>query len=369
MEDIFKWLLISFVFMGAIIFLTNNDGFFMEERTPETIISSDNVGLIGPEDIELHRTINVPDFDTTKLSYDKEYVVGDKVLQNGLLYGSDSLSYYFQVNKNNLQNAELRFQVDSTNQYGDLVIKLNGKTIVEDRLRSGLYEFQLNNLSNENIIEFYSGSSGWKLWAPNSYSLKDIEIHVSEYSQNREYFEFEVYEEEYQNITRAKLLLYFDEIRGELTTKLNGYQIFDGKGKYAEEIQINSQYFVEGKNVMEFIPGNNSEYVGDGLLMIYYGVDQERKFQKTFDVSESKYDTFTHGYIEFDVDSIEQSGKMFVYIVDSDGQEHQIGRESVSTKGYTYMFEKSDIKPGENQVIIQSDGNSVFSVSDMTLDL
>ncbi|MCD6215531.1 MAG: hypothetical protein B6U68_01960 [Candidatus Aenigmarchaeota archaeon ex4484_14] len=367
MDDFLVWLVTGLALMALLIILFGGKP-TVEEREG-TVISEDYIGMIGPKNMEIYRRIDVPEFDTSKLSFNREFTVGDKTVKNGLLSGADSLSYRFDIDASNAKKAYIRFEVADTNNYGPLRITVNDHEIENKRFERGLHtiDIELKFLKNSNVIKFSAGSSGWKLWAPTVYELNNITVVVSEYSINKMKYDFEIYEDEYKNLTRGKLIFHFNKNRGTISVNINGYEIFNGESEYAKELLVDKSMFVQGQNLIEIEPGENSEYAGHGFFMIFYNTDRERVLEKSFNISHSNYLTFSRGDVRFEIDKIAASGKMIISVIDSDGQEHQIGRESVGTGEFFYTFDKADIKEGENKLIIRSDGSSIFRVTNLRI--
>jgi len=110
----------------------------------------------------------------------KEVLENNFGIKNGIFFGKVSYKRKFEIEDyilKNLKNATLSFSVKATNNYGDLYIVLNNETIFKNRALLGDYRLNIDP-RRENVVEFGTSSSGWKIWAPSVYNISNLSIEM-----------------------------------------------------------------------------------------------------------------------------------------------------------------------------------------------
>ena len=107
-------------------------------------------------------TANYENVDTLYASFDANnyaqtnvYNLGTRQVSNGLLFGSTST-------KADTSDGQLSmsFDVESTNGYGPVIIKVDDKVVYQSNLDIGHYDFDLGSGKN---VEIAAGSSEWRI--------------------------------------------------------------------------------------------------------------------------------------------------------------------------------------------------------------
>ncbi len=139
-----------------------------------------------------------------------EIIEKEFAVHRGLLAGNSGYAKRFEIDEFVLENMDkttLSFEVKDTNNYGSLSMILNDETLMDENAIRGKYNFELNS-SEENIIEFETSSSGWKIWAPSVYVISNLSLRT-EYSF-REFPEYDFFISKYIYSNQYKTELVFD---------------------------------------------------------------------------------------------------------------------------------------------------------------
>jgi|GEM_PF-2193510 len=331
--------------------------------------------LVGPENVEVWR---VAKFGKINISYQAEEAkieAGDKHLFNGLLFGSNRLEISASVDTENLIGAALKFDVEKTNRYGKLIIKVNGVVINESFFDVGSYTLLINRslITPTTKIEIIPTSSTWKLWAPTVYDLKHVEFVVQSMHSKSKKFSFIIYDTESKNLheKRGKITLDFENRRGTLRIVLNGHEIFNNVTQRSfTSIPFDQRYLKIGENVIEFSAGEDSAFYGDANLIFYYDTVRENRVEFPFYVNESVYERLnaTDGIIRFNVTQVLADGGLSVSIKDSFGKEHTLGYAAVREGAYQFAFNSTHCSVGKNVLLINSVDDAVFYVNEIEVE-
>lgn len=334
-----------------------------EFASPPTVIEKNLTGalLVGPKDIDINRPYTL-DFSISNLWANKTHSVGDKELYNGLIFGSNSLKYNIKADEP--VKMTVNFYVAKTNSYAPMMIKVDDNIIAKKVFVFGEYEIPVPKefLSDEMIVEISALSSGWRIWAPTVYNLKDIKVVVESFDQKINDFKFDIIDE-YQTFKNGKIEFGVGEARGTFIAELNGKKIYSGP---LDNIRFGESDIRFGTNSLVFRAGNHSEFSGNSVVTITYTTRTEEKVEKSFDLSKSKYDSFTSGKIRFDVVNITKSGGVSVKILSGSEvlfKEYQ----NLEERGYSLTFKKNNVKVGSNTAVIESVDDSVFAIKNLEI--
>lgn len=342
---------------------------------PTQVPTQESRILIGPQSVEVWRTIDLDKINVSYGSYEHTVGVESKRLYNGALFGSNKLEIHAPVDLNNFVGAYIEFTVEDTNKYAPLLVKINDLPINKTRFSLGTYKIVLDNklIDENNTIEFIPLSSTWKIWAPTVYDLRDIKfVYLTHYSQPST-VKFTVYQSEYENLVNkdGRLILDLDEHKGKLNIELNGHLIFSNETRTYQIIQFDQSYLQPGENQIRFYSEENSNIQGNARMLIYYYTTKENKFEHVFSISEGDYASLDvkKGKISFNVTDIVNDGGMAVLIEDSSGVEHTLGYQAVNPGVYTFYFNSTYCTEGYNKVIIRSVDNAAFWISDFKVEI
>lgn len=216
-------------------------------------------------------TKSIPfDFSVSKLPESKEVKLPDTVLINGLLFGSNALSYNLSL-PNGTETVSLSFDVARTNRYAPLDIRADG--FAESRkLPKGSYSYDLGIGRNDGnmLLKIQPESSWWRIWAPALYDLRNAKLMLNAFKSESQSFQFSTE----LPVESASLVLQFDKRAGTFMADLNDRTVFRGTVSGVQTIPINTTLFVK-ENSIVFAAANNSQFSGTGTLVINYNVQQE----------------------------------------------------------------------------------------------
>ncbi|MEM7827015.1 MAG: hypothetical protein QXQ40_02210 [Candidatus Aenigmatarchaeota archaeon] len=341
---------------------------------PETI-NGRNVMLVGPKAVEVWRTVEFKELNTSYGSEEIIYSIADNRLFNGLLFGANKIEIKSKVDLKTTIGAYLSFDVKDTNSYGSLIIKVNGNTINQSRFEIGNHKLIINKslLKEENIIEVIPTSSNWKIWAPTVYDLKNMQFVHQELYSHQNSFSFIVYEAEYNSLVNkhGKILLDLTERRGRLKIILNGKEVFSGEvERSTKAIDFDQSYLKLGENSIEFV-AEDGRFQGYAGLTLYFYTIKENVAEKTFMISSSAYSNLhkNPGTISFTVTKVLNPGGLSLTLEDENKITHHISYERVEEKTYNYSLSPSQCSVGYNHVKIKSIDNGVFYIKDLEIKL
>ncbi|MFH0832586.1 MAG: hypothetical protein V1900_02625 [Candidatus Aenigmatarchaeota archaeon] len=334
-----------------------------EITTQPTIEEKNLTGalLVGPKDFDVNRPYSL-DFDVGNMRVNKTHNVGDKEVYNGLLFGSSSIKYNIKADKP--VRLTLNFMVARTNNYESLVIKITDNVIESKSILQGEYEISVPKelLADDMVLEIFTLSSGWKIWAPSLYDLRNVEITVDSFSEKMNSLSFDIIDE-YQTFKSGRVDFGIAEARGTFIAELNGKNIYSGE---IDSVKFGKSDIKFGPNVLVLRAGNYSKFSGKAVVTIVYTTRTDEKVEKNFTVTKDTYDSLKNGKIKFDVVNITRTGGVSAKIVFGDKvlfNEYQKLGES----GYSFPFGKSNVAVGVNSVIIESVDDSVFAIKNLEI--
>lgn len=320
--------------------------------------SGDKIGIVGPVGVDTLRLIDLGTINVSFIKTSKTIGVGAKDIHNGLLFGSSSVRYTLDE----VDELEIIFNVDSTNDYAPLQIKVNGNIVAEDRFSEGEHRVAVDKalLGQQNIIEISALSSSWRIWAPALYRLSEVKFAVKSLSQKSSRFSFSL-DKEYDTFKSGKLDLALDDSIGTFIAEMNGRTIHSGAVSNLQTISF-GKADLGRNNTLLLRAGLNSKFFGRAVMRVIYVAEKENILVFPFNVSEADYNRFTTGFIEFKVVSVARKGGINVRI-EKDSQVLLNEYDSVTEKTYRYIMRKSNVRPGVNQLVIRSVDGAVFAVT------
>ncbi|MEM7819450.1 MAG: hypothetical protein QXD48_01330 [Candidatus Aenigmatarchaeota archaeon] len=332
----------------------------------KTIESLEGSFIIGPKDISTFKPYDIGYFVADYLSGENIYNLGDRIIKNGLLFGETNVKYHIS---GNIDDLKILFTVKKTNNYGPLIIKLNGNIIDKSNFNEGEYTISINNemLTNDIILEIAAESSGIRMWAPTFYELKDIKIIAKSFSQNSFAYNFFLIDE-YNTFKEGRLELNLDENIGNIIITMNDHEIFSGPIKNVQSFKFDKSHIRYGENYLRINAKENSSFVGHARMLIYYKTEYESRMEIPFNLNESEYKKLKTGAIVFDIVDIISPGGLSVKIVHENQvmyNQYAIAEE----RGYLFTFDKNNVKQGTNILIIQTVDNAVFAIKNIGIEI
>jgi len=377
MGNEFFWFLLAGLVILAVLLAIFNWGFLPEQPKgggePVTPVPSGEKQLnqwenwVGLKNVETYRAIPLGDVDTSYLSGEKTTTALDKNIFSGLLFGSNSLKIDVARMADYL-GAYIEFDIQDTNNYGALVITLDGNAIARDYYGIGNHRILLGNISENSRVEIYAESSLWKIWAPAQYNLKNIKVvEQSLYSRPQE-FSFMLYDE-YDTMTQAFIDLNLDTRSGELITEINGNQVAkDFVPRNFYRVVATKPVFVKGENIITFRSEQNSNFTGTASMTVYYMKEMDLQYEYQFNLSKSQYANLSEmrSKITFNIAQKTRDGAFSVKLNGKRLCKNTCYPE-VQLGNWTFYYNKSTAKVGTNSIVISSVDNALFQVRNMTV--
>jgi hypothetical protein len=255
-------LLMLFVFFG-----------YHQPYTPLKVVEPENITNITNISEGLNwKTIYLGDITISKKEFEKKETIANEVeVSNGLFYGERDFKIKYEVENeilNNLVDAELSYYIKDTNNYGDLEVKFNNITLDYGKLIAGKYRYKVNP-NNENIIEFKTTSSGWKIWAPSMYLISNLSMNLKYVTKEYPSYKFYVSNFIHKNLYKSEILFNFVSAEDKILIILNNETIYEGIPK----VKVNSIEFFnlkEGYNNILFISNATAKLENVRVRLYYY---------------------------------------------------------------------------------------------------
>ncbi len=255
----------------------------------------------GQANISVGITItNTPVFSTRSIplgSFTISYTNGtqvissasDVVVAQGYFY-SKPLTLTGSVDPNQLQSAksvDLQFNVLSTNNYGNLVIILNGVTIYDKNTGTGFVDVPVPvaDLQQYNTLQIRAGDPGFYFWANTVYELQDVKLSYSFRGQFSQQFQVSLNPNEVSNFDHFQLTWIVQSYSvplQPLSISINNQLVYDDRPPLAAINQnFNQDIFglplsVGQTNTVEFSFNNPASLsVSNAMLTVYYRSTQQ----------------------------------------------------------------------------------------------
>jgi len=375
MGNEFLWFLFAGLVILAVLLAIFNVGFVPEReehREPIPIPQTEEKQLnqwenwVGLRNVEVYRVIPLGTLDTSYLSSEKITSALDKNIFSGLLFGSNSLKIDLTRSPDHL-GSYIEFDVQDTNNYGALVIKLDGNIIARDYYGIGNHKVLLENISENSRVEIYAESSLWKLWAPAQYNLRNIKVVEKSLYLRPQEFSFMLYDE-YNTMTQAFINLNLDTHVGELITEVNKNEVYrDVVTGPKKTIVVDKTPFVKGENIITFRSEQNSNFTGSASITVYYMKEMDLQYEYQFNLTRSQYNNLSdRSRITFNIAQITRDGAFSVKLNGKRLCKNTCYPE-VQLGNWTFYYNKSTAKVGTNSIVISSVDNALFQVRNMTV--
>ncbi len=318
----------TFVFVAAVVIFftlfllfgqeplsdTSSDNDLISDKG-EIIFSADYLSLISNK-TQSARTIDFGDFEVGYISNNRAIESIDSlVVEKGLF---KSVSKEFSFDGDNLENANLVFTVDDTNNYGHLRIYLNDGIVFDNKtVNGGQYTIEFNNLLDHNDIRIEGQSSGIRFWAPTTYILSSVEVSASAFDMVDEMYSFTVYDYE---MAGFDAMLSYEVGSGsarldDFNVEINGNDINAEKrpmfGSLYKETFDRTDGVIAAKpdtNYIKFFADGEAMYEVESaqLTITYFDSDKAAVSEYTVVVDEDTYDDMDNKTIvlEYYVDKL-----------------------------------------------------------------
>jgi len=198
-------------------------------------------------------------------------------VQNGFFFGSTEYSRKLDIDNeiiSSLNNADLKFSVDSTNNYGSLMVALDNSTVMSEKPMRGEYSVSLSGIKNTSTLKIKTTSSTWRIWAPSKYTLSNLSLGLSYSSKENPFYEFDVPYYVHNTLYRGEIK--FDSIySADMKIFLNGEEIYNKKDCYGRtSIKLMRRNVLPEENIIEFFSEDDYR-LENSKIYLYYGTGQE----------------------------------------------------------------------------------------------
>ncbi len=290
-------------------------------------------------------------FDANNFAQTNAFNMGSRQIVNGLLFGSTSVN----LDVGNAQSVFMSFDVESTNGYGPVIIKLDGNIVYQERLDAGHYEFSFGQGKK---VAIEAGSSEWRIWAPSLYVLNNVGIGATVYPREISTYIFELNDPE--KVQAARIDFNLRDNAGSLIMKLNGDVIYDGVLNPTQSIYVD-QSKLNKLNIITFDAREDSKFAGRATIALTSVTEQDKSLQATINLTQDEYNKFRTGTLAFSIVDVFRPGGYTIKIVN--GNSVLLNEYVKLEKGYfEFTLKKENLKPGLNTVIITSLDNAAFNV-------
>ncbi len=286
------------------------------------VLHSFTAGTIGFADNYVSRTQNLGSFGVG--------VPQDEVLKSVTrmeitagVFGGSSEEFTISVPQDVLdwlKDAEITFNVEDTNQYGNLVIKWNGAELFNKKADRGGHTVPLgaSRIKEQNTLEIAAQGPGLLFWAATLYDIRNFRM-TAEYGPAK-FVDFEVSTDELESLDRFNLGWFTATRRGTLTVKVNGEDIFSGLPDRQESIDftdtgLQTASVKPGKNRLTFMAFNGSFELQDVIMKTYVSKNQ-RTMKEQFQVTATQLNSMKSrgGIVKIYVKDVEKEGTLRVKV-------------------------------------------------------
>ena len=366
-SDDFMWLLgIALILMIAVGVFS----FFVPYTGPLTniTISSFSPGEVGYVDDFVARTIDLKTFTVGEQQTELLKAYPQLEMSTSIL-GGNREEASINVPDYHLETARgisLSFDVAQTNQYGDLVIKWNGRELISDSLSAGHHEIFIGkeHVRGSNTIEVSAMGPGMLFWASTVYIIKNFNINL-EYGPHR-IIPFEMLPSEMDRFDRTELSTYATGT-GTLIMKINGVQVYSASptGVIREEFTLFEAPVKPGQNIITFIDPTGTYTLRDTLFKVYIIGDQSmasHRFNLTAEHFHFLANSIFQGKVDYMIERISRPGSIEIEV-----NGRQLGTSTPRVGWNSAFFTADMVDVGENVIVFKGTGS--FEVTEAIVGL
>ncbi|MBI4020483.1 MAG: hypothetical protein HY367_04065 [Candidatus Aenigmarchaeota archaeon] len=262
-----------------------------------------------------------------------------------------------------LDRVRIRFVVQDTNQYGDLVISWNGRKVLDDTIGKGLREVSIpkDSVRNANSLEIKAENPGLRFWASTAYQLQDLTVDV-EYGPER-IVPVELSSRDLQALNRG-VISFFANAQENRTMRIlfNGIKIYEKPPPQQDsaEFSLLTVPIVAGTNVITFSAPQGPIQLAEAKLEIFLSTNQLTR-TRSFNLTQEHIDQLNSGFkgkVRLTVDEVKRPGSIEVTI-----NNNKVTIPSVAQGENTGEFPAAFVSIGENQVTFSGTGDFVVSTA------
>ncbi|MCK4429120.1 MAG: hypothetical protein KAU95_01995 [Candidatus Aenigmarchaeota archaeon] len=192
-------------------------------------------------------------------------------IYNGVLFGSVGYNRKFDVSEKvleNLDKAVISFDIDKTNNYGELTVIVNNNTLYCNSSPLGNYDFDIIPVK-ENLINIKTHSSGWKVWAPSVYEISNLSLYLLYSVKESSGYEFDVPSFVYSKFHKGEIMFTPIKATEEIKILINGDEVYEAVPTNKEVITFSKEFAEPGENQIEFL--SDGEYLLENVkIRMFY---------------------------------------------------------------------------------------------------
>ena len=269
-------------------------------------------------------------------------------------------SYYMDT----IKDVKVSFAIYDTNQYGDLVVKWNGKEFHRGRSASQDYLITIDKqyVMDSNTLQIYADGPGLMFWASTVYTMRDFMADL-EYGPAH-INTFILSQAELSAWNSGDLSFYGSGSTGQLRVRSNGYVIYQGMPSGMISIPLNYSTAAPkiGENLVVFDALGGGVFSLNNVRLRLYLLTNQMVKTKTFQLGASDYNKLGQGRINFTVNSIQRDGDMTMKL---NGKYLNVPRPSAGSN--TVYFTKTEAAQGSNTLEIT--GSGYWDIGDMAITI
>ena len=376
--DEFAFVLLAGLIMIIVMLLIWGIPSEVTENVTENV---SGVFVVGARPQDVPRNIRIGDFSVS-------YAIGSKILNEEknieVKKGMFVDKYYktsvrIEQDMDSVTGAFIILDVLDTNSEGNLIVKVNGKVVFDQKVQSGEVNVPVDKsyLEFYNTIEISTSSPGWKFWAVSFYYMDRLKFGINFFGNLEKQESFIVYENELQNFKRGEVSLYIDSTEGDgnLIIDVNGHTIYKGKnlGQLIQPFQIFDVGLVRGTNTITFSAEKGASYkIDDAEIIITHTETGQKTRSVSFEIDNSEYQRLKtkKGTIEFYILDSNKLGSLLITITDAGGIRHppQIIQSYSIGQLQKIQFDSSYVKIGKNTVTFEASGEGSFVLSNVRIE-
>lgn len=329
-----------------------------------------DIGTVGFSSDFQARSLGLGSFSVGETQEQNLKKLPKMVISTGLLTGSQKEyftinvpSYYLDVQR----GVEISFDVFETNQYGNLLIKWNGKAFLNQRAAPRVYTVTIGPeyVEEENSLEIVADGPGLLFWASTVYDIRNFEVNLL-YGPSR-LFAFELGQSELQAFNRGELSFYGFGDSGTMDVKINGVSVWNRLPAGTEKVVFNftTGPINLGNNIISLTAQNGIFNLDNVQLKLFLSTNEVRK-SRGFTISEDQFKLLASGArtggVEFYVDSILRGGSMTITL-----NSKQLDVAGVKVGWNTVNFDSSEARQGSNS--LEFSGQGYWNIADVAIKL
>ena len=230
------------------------------------------------------RTFELGSFYVTYLDEIRELDTRESYSVRKNHFGGDPLTLVAEIEAEDLtvvDSAAVRLNVDSTNNYGPLIVTQNGEEVFKETVGPGEVFVPLNasDVQGFNTVVVSSGGPGIFFWATNTYDVSDVALEIGFDGQIERKFSFDATEEEVRKLDHLQLTFLVNDADipvPELRVKVNDQTVFlktPSTGIFNENLVgdlFGASIRLEEENTIELSFDQKGRYeVGEASLTIF----------------------------------------------------------------------------------------------------